>query len=214
MWKCGTVALLTVVVVGCAAPEKVQAPGQVQTREQLPTPEQTQTPEQVQTLEQRQKREQRQKHIAAEKKRSAAEKERIVARSRPGLHVCGPDSRNRRPFTMRGQSLPARVRTKGSFVAEVALAWRMNVASTQPEARGASRCNLKSYCVLELVCPAGYRGAAGLAIRSTAYRPRATFWTADPGLAEPLPTPQYRCLPSAAAPPTFRGSARRAVAFQ
>jgi hypothetical protein len=65
MWKCGTVALLTVVVVGCAAPEKVQAPGQVQ------APEQLQTPEQVQTPEQRQKREQHQKRIAAENKRIA-----------------------------------------------------------------------------------------------------------------------------------------------
>lgn len=72
MWKCGTVALLTVVVVGCAAPERVQAPGQVQ------APEQLQTPEQVQTPEQRQKHEQHQKRIAAEKKRIAAEKERIA----------------------------------------------------------------------------------------------------------------------------------------
>ena len=59
MWKCGTVALLTVVVVGCAAPEKVQAPGQVQ------------APKQLQTAEQRQKREQHQKRIAAENKRIA-----------------------------------------------------------------------------------------------------------------------------------------------
>ena len=59
MWKCGTVALLTVVVVGCAAPEKVQAPGQVQ------------APEQLQTPEQRQKREQHQKRITAENKRIA-----------------------------------------------------------------------------------------------------------------------------------------------
>jgi len=66
MWKCGTVALLTLVVVGCAAPEKVQAPGQVQAPEQLHTPEQVQTPEQ------------RQKRIAAEKKRIAAEKKRIA----------------------------------------------------------------------------------------------------------------------------------------
>lgn len=65
MWKSGTVALLTVVVVGCAAPEKVQAPGQVQ------APEQLQTPEQVQTPEQRQKREQHQKRITAENKRIA-----------------------------------------------------------------------------------------------------------------------------------------------
>ena len=47
MWKSGTVALLTVVVVGCAAPEKVQTP------------------------EQSQKREQHQKRIAVEKKRIA-----------------------------------------------------------------------------------------------------------------------------------------------
>jgi hypothetical protein len=72
MWKCGTVALLTVFVVGCAAPEKVQGP------EQLPIPAQVQSPEQVQTLEQRQKYEQRQKRIATEKKRSAAEKERVA----------------------------------------------------------------------------------------------------------------------------------------
>ena len=65
MWKSGTVALLTVVVVGCAAPQKVQAPGQVQ------APEQLRTPEQVQTPEQRQKREQHQKRIAAENKRIA-----------------------------------------------------------------------------------------------------------------------------------------------
>jgi hypothetical protein len=77
MWKCGTVALLAVVVVGCAAPEKVQAPGQVQAPAQVHAPDQPQTPE-VQTAEQRQKREQHQKRIAAETKRIAAEKERIA----------------------------------------------------------------------------------------------------------------------------------------
>ena len=71
MCKCCTVALLTVVVlVGCAAPEKVQAPGQVQALEQF------QTPEQVQTPEQRQKREQHQKRIAAENKRIAEHMQR------------------------------------------------------------------------------------------------------------------------------------------
>src|SRR5689334_8957802 len=65
MFRYCALVLLTVVVVGCAGPEKVQAPGQVQASEQL------QTPEQVQTPEQRQKREQRQKHIAAENKRVA-----------------------------------------------------------------------------------------------------------------------------------------------
>src|SRR5690348_9124845 len=53
MFRYCALVLLTVVVVGCAGPEKVQAPGQVQTSEQ------------------RQKREQRQKHIAAENKRVA-----------------------------------------------------------------------------------------------------------------------------------------------
>src|SRR5450755_2487990 len=76
MWKCGTVALLTVVVVGCAAPAKVQAPEHVQAPEQIQTPE-VQTPE-VHTAEQRQRREQHQKRIAAEKKRIAAEKERVA----------------------------------------------------------------------------------------------------------------------------------------
>lgn len=70
MCKCCTVALLTVVIVGCAAPEKVQAPGQVQALEQL------QAPEQVQTPEQRQKREQNQKRIAAENKRIAEHMQR------------------------------------------------------------------------------------------------------------------------------------------
>lgn len=64
MWKSGTVALLTVVVVGCAAPDKVQAPEQVQ------------APDQVQTREQTQKREQRQKRIAAEQQRIAAHLQR------------------------------------------------------------------------------------------------------------------------------------------
>ena len=77
MWKSGTVALLTVVVVGCATPEQIQAPAQVQAPKQVQTPEQVQapaqvqTPEQRQTLEQRQKRERRQKRIAAEKERIA-----------------------------------------------------------------------------------------------------------------------------------------------
>jgi hypothetical protein len=77
MWKSGTVALLTVVVVGCATPEQIQAPAQVQapeqvqTSEQVQTPAQVQTPEQRQTRAQRQKREQRQKRIAVEQERIA-----------------------------------------------------------------------------------------------------------------------------------------------
>jgi hypothetical protein len=84
MWRFGTVALLTVVVPGCAAPERVRPPEQIPASQQVPTfervqtPAQVQTPEQVQTLEQDQKREQRQRRIAAEKKRIAAEKERIA----------------------------------------------------------------------------------------------------------------------------------------
>jgi hypothetical protein len=84
MWKCGTVALLTAVVVGCAAPAKVQPPPQAQATEPLQAPEvqtqeQLQAAEQRQALEQRQKREERQKRIAADKKRVAAEKERVAA---------------------------------------------------------------------------------------------------------------------------------------
>jgi hypothetical protein len=77
MRKSITAALMTVLVAGCAAPEKVQAPVEVPAPEQLQAPEQVQTPEQVQALE-RQKREQHQKRVAAEKKRVAAEKERIA----------------------------------------------------------------------------------------------------------------------------------------
>lgn len=65
MCKCCTVALLTLVFVGCSAPQKVQAPGQIQALDQVQTPEQLQTPEQ------RQKREQQRKHMAAENKRIA-----------------------------------------------------------------------------------------------------------------------------------------------
>jgi uncharacterized protein HemX len=74
MWKSGTVALLTVVVVGCATPEQVQAPEQVEAPAQVQAPEQ-----QRQTREQRQRREQRQKRIAAEQERLAADQERIAA---------------------------------------------------------------------------------------------------------------------------------------
>ena len=59
-------ALLTLVVVGCATPEQVQAPAQVQAPEQVEAPAPVQAPEQ-----QRQKREQRQKRIAAEQERVA-----------------------------------------------------------------------------------------------------------------------------------------------
>ena len=59
MCKCCTAALLTLLVVSCAAPETVRAPGQVQATEEL------------QTGEQRQKREQQRKRIAAENKRVA-----------------------------------------------------------------------------------------------------------------------------------------------
>jgi hypothetical protein len=82
MWKSGTVALLTAVVVGCAAPEKVQVPAQVPSPEQVQTPEQAQTSEQRQTAEQRLKREQRlireqrQKRIAADQERIAAHLQR------------------------------------------------------------------------------------------------------------------------------------------
>jgi hypothetical protein len=79
MWKSGTVALLTVVVVGCATPEQVQAPAQVEAPEQVQAPAQVQAPEQRQAREQRQRREQRQKRIAAEQERIAADHERIAA---------------------------------------------------------------------------------------------------------------------------------------
>jgi hypothetical protein len=78
MWKSGTVALLTVVVVGCATPEQVQAPAQVQAPEQVEAPAAVQAPEQRQARERRQRREQRQKRIAAEQERLAAEQERIA----------------------------------------------------------------------------------------------------------------------------------------
>jgi len=79
MWKSGTVALLTVVCVGCATPEQVQAPAQVEAPEQVQAPAQVQAPEQRQAREQRQRREQRQKRIAAEQERIAADHERIAA---------------------------------------------------------------------------------------------------------------------------------------
>src|ERR1700682_2406785 len=78
MWKSGTVALLTVVVVGCATPPQVQAPAQVQVPEQVQAPAPVQAPEQRQAREQRQKREQHQKRIAADQERIAAEQERIA----------------------------------------------------------------------------------------------------------------------------------------
>jgi hypothetical protein len=37
-----------------------------------------------------------------------------ATRSGPGLHVCGPHTWHRRPFPLRYQSLPARVKAKGS----------------------------------------------------------------------------------------------------
>ena len=74
MWKSGTVALLTIVVVGCATPEQVQAPEQIQAPEQVPAPAPVQAPEQRQSREQRQRREQRQKRIGAEQERIAAER--------------------------------------------------------------------------------------------------------------------------------------------
>ncbi len=58
MWKFGTAALLTLIVAGCTAPEKVRAPEQVQ------------VPDRV-LPEQRQRREQRQKRIAADQERIA-----------------------------------------------------------------------------------------------------------------------------------------------
>ena len=79
MWKSGTVALLTVVVVGCATPEQVQAPAQVEAPEQVQAPAPVQAPEQRQAREQRQRREQRQKRIAAEQERIASDHERIAA---------------------------------------------------------------------------------------------------------------------------------------
>ena len=37
-----------------------------------------------------------------------------ATRSGPGLHVCGPHAGHRRPFSLRYESLPARVKAKGS----------------------------------------------------------------------------------------------------
>src|ERR1700704_6292444 len=71
MWRAGTVALLTLVVAGCATPDQSLAPAQAPAPAQVPAPEPVRPPEQSQTREQRQKLEQRQKRIAADQERAA-----------------------------------------------------------------------------------------------------------------------------------------------
>jgi hypothetical protein len=72
MSKSGTVALLTLIVMGCAAPEKVQAPEQIPPPEQVKAPEQLKPAEPIPAPKQVQTPKPRPKRVTADQERVAA----------------------------------------------------------------------------------------------------------------------------------------------
>lgn len=72
MSKSGTVALLALIVMGCAVPEKVPAPEQIPPPEQVKVPEQVKASEPVPAPKQAQPPKQRVKRVTPEQERVTA----------------------------------------------------------------------------------------------------------------------------------------------